>query len=287
MLNYFDLLHRFGNRTPSQRLTQLANVGLVSLMGKSLEISHLIEYPKCGGSWIKNMIQMYIGGEPHYADKLVRRRSIVHLHRLYDRRYLKPIVVFRDPRDVYVSYYFYERALQRQGVKLAISKSITMNPSGASRSEFADYLEIKLTENTDPYFGYGEFVNSWKDKLDVCYVKYENFLDMPLKELEKAITFLGYDFDERIAIETIEFNSFKNVTQRKFGKSRSPGQEDPGSFQRKGVSGDWINHFSEKSCLLLDQYLGDVLLSLGYEAGKDWVGDFAAKRNADQPNHSI
>ena len=42
------------------------------------------------------------------------------------------------------------------------------------------------------------------------------------------------------------------------------------TFIRKGISGDWKNHFSEKNIAAFKLVAGDALLSLGYELNSDW-----------------
>ena len=264
-------IRRLGNRPLHVRLSQVVNEAVVAIGGERLGISHLLEYPKCGGSWAKNMLQHYVGGQPHYHGRIVRPNTVVHLHRLYSPRYCRPVVMFRDPRDVYVSYYFYERALQAKGDPVAITDWLDFSPAGASKKEFARYLEVKLTEQTDPYFSYREFFESWISRPDACLVTYENFKAEPHAELSKALRFLGYDVDSERLNAAVDYNSFANVTKRKYGKARQAGEESVSKFQRKGVVGDWVNHFDVFSRELLHHHLGPMLQELRYESTADWV----------------
>jgi hypothetical protein len=40
---------------------------------------------------------------------------------------------------------------------------------------------------------------------------------------------------------------------------------------RKGVIGDWRNHFTEEACKVFDQFAGNELIRLGYEKDHSWV----------------
>jgi hypothetical protein len=51
---------------------------------------------------------------------------------------------------------------------------------------------------------------------------------------------------------------------------RAPGQEDRTNFIRKGVVGDWVNHFSREAAEVFDWLAGDTLVSLGYEPDRGW-----------------
>ena len=53
----------------------------------------------------------------------------------------------------------------------------------------------------------------------------------------------------------------------KLSKGRSRGEEDPTSFFRKGVSGDWRSAFTERDEKTFEQEAGDLLVKLGYETG--------------------
>ena len=52
---------------------------------------------------------------------------------------------------------------------------------------------------------------------------------------------------------------------------RAPGAEDRGSFIRKGVAGDWVNHFTRETAELFDELAGDALVALGYESDRGWA----------------
>ena len=48
------------------------------------------------------------------------------------------------------------------------------------------------------------------------------------------------------------------------------GEESTESFFRKGVAGDWRNHFTPELKALYKERVGDLLVELGYEADLSW-----------------
>jgi hypothetical protein len=48
---------------------------------------------------------------------------------------------------------------------------------------------------------------------------------------------------------------------------RQPGEADPQSFLRKGIAGDWKNHFDEECNRLYCAVAGEALEKAGYELG--------------------
>jgi len=53
-------------------------------------------------------------------------------------------------------------------------------------------------------------------------------------------------------------------------KGRGRGMEDACSHYRKGVAGDWVNHFKPQHKEYFKKTYNDVLLKLGYESTSDW-----------------
>jgi hypothetical protein len=53
-------------------------------------------------------------------------------------------------------------------------------------------------------------------------------------------------------------------------KGRKPGQEDRKSHFRKGVHGDWLNHFSLEHLQSFKARYEDLLFQFGYETEPDW-----------------
>lgn len=57
---------------------------------------------------------------------------------------------------------------------------------------------------------------------------------------------------------------------RKKSGGRTPGAEDLGSHYRKGVPGDWRNHFTDRHVAHFKERYNDLLLLYGYESSSDW-----------------
>jgi hypothetical protein len=63
----------------------------------------------------------------------------------------------------------------------------------------------------------------------------------------------------------VEATSFERLS---LGRER--GEEDPSSFFRKGVAGDWRNTFTEEDRRVFKREAGDSLIELGYEVDRSW-----------------
>ena len=96
-------------------------------------------------------------------------------------------------------------------------------------------------------------------------VRYEDLLVRPNEEVERLLGFLGVDTDRALVEHCVSQASFS-----KLSKGRERGNEDPSSFYRKGVAGDWKNYFTEEDRRVFKEEAGELLIRLGYEEDLDW-----------------
>ena len=258
------------------RAFQFVNLGIVRFCGGPLRICHVVEFPKCGGSWVRRLIQTYVGGRPYLQDRIVGKNTVIQIHRLYRSWYHRPIVVVRDVRDMYVSSYYHENFFKKRATSPLVARYFRHDPDRPKQEDFGAYLEAKLLHVTDPGFHFRQFLDSWLDRPGICLVRYEDCLLDTAAQLGKIVTHLGHDFDTERIDQAVHQNSFQNRTKATTGKAREPGEADPSQFLRKGVSGDWKNHFNERSCQMIDEHEGTSLRRLGYEVDSSWIDRFLA-----------
>lgn len=68
------------------------------------------------------------------------------------------------------------------------------------------------------------------------------------------------DVPNRVLDTVLETNSFERLS------GRAKGQEDAHTHFRKGVSGDWRNHFVPEVQAVFDDSTGDLIERLGYSS---------------------
>jgi hypothetical protein len=96
-------------------------------------------------------------------------------------------------------------------------------------------------------------------------VRYEDLLERPEDEVRRLLEFLRAEASEKTVKMCVNAASFE-----KLSKGRTRGQEDPTSFFRKGIVGDWSNVFTEQDKVLFKKEAGDLLIRLGYEKDDSW-----------------
>ncbi len=92
-----------------------------------------------------------------------------------------------------------------------------------------------------------------------CEVRYEDLHARPVEELGRLFAFLGVDNASTVASTCCEAADF-----RRLSGGRQPGEEDPSSFFRKGIIGDWKNVFDERASQIFMAHGGDMLRELAY-----------------------
>jgi hypothetical protein len=62
-------------------------------------------------------------------------------------------------------------------------------------------------------------------------------------------------------------------------RGRRAGSEDTGSHYRKGVAGDWVNHFDDVHVKAFKDRFEGLIPKLGYEPDDDWAASPAGLRS--------
>ena len=153
--------------------------------------------------------------------------------------------MMRDCRDVIVSKYFFEKdfCVQNDIVK-------------EFNSSFDDFVSKTADE-------WAAFVREWK-RANVLTVHYEHLLHNPFAEMKSVLKTLGFSIEDEAVSTAIRKNTkdaMKASLDRAFKHN---------TFVRKGIKGDWKNHFSARHKEMVKKYAGSELIDAGYEENNDW-----------------
>ncbi len=105
---------------------------------------------------------------------------------------------------------------------------------------------------------------SWMDGDDLV-VRYEELLDDEFGGFERIVDHCHIEIDREKLHEIIRNNSFETMTG-----GRRRGEEDVAAHQRKGIVGDWRNHFTDRLKARFKDRFGEVLIRTGYETDMNW-----------------
>ena len=232
----------------------------------------LTEYPRSGGTWVGQMIAEYLG-IPNPRRRLPpRRRCLVHGHYLRVARPNDTVVVWRDGRDVMVSYYYYvllDRPTTRRGWASGHRKRLGIGDVRDARDVrryLPGFIEYCFADGPPRGMTWAGFADAWKGRAGYAETRYEAMLAEPRREMAKILRALSVpEIDGARLDACIAKFSFETVTGRRRG------EEDAANPVRKGVVGDWKSKFTREAREVFDHYAGRTLIALGYEPDRSWV----------------
>lgn len=236
--------------------------------------------PKSGTTWMVKLLASLPGYRAvgNFQGVLERYRSapprsVVHGHDPFDaemaalRRELpsmRVVLMLRDPRDQLVSRVYHIRrdpghvwheAFQQMSDEEAMVACI----------EGRDGLPSAATMVALP--------QGWLESgTPLVALRYEALLAEPERELGRVLAHVGVVASPRLIRTIVARNRFERLSAgRRFWQSGRPrGSEDPSSHYRKGIAGDWRNHFTPDVVRRFKAALGPTLVEMGYERDLEW-----------------
>ncbi|MEM6614584.1 MAG: sulfotransferase domain-containing protein [Cyanobacteria bacterium P01_C01_bin.72] len=247
---------------------------------------YVVGYPKSGNTWLCFLLAYCLNAEYDDVDA-----PGVHPKNEYQRRYVKggldhpsyqdqvgqilkthcqgkelitsskPLIyLIRDGRDVMVSYYFFNRAYFNPR-NFSLAKRYLVKTRNLVRQSFqsndsqADF-SLFLRQHTDEWVSH---VTTWLEHQPTAVIRYESLKAIPEQTLNDVFTKLGVAVAPEVIKQALEIFDFKQLAQRK------EGEEDRSSFFRKGIVGDWQNHFSAADLEFFQSKAASVMEHVGYE----------------------
>jgi hypothetical protein len=232
-----------------------------------------ITHQKAGSQWLRRILEelsdpWVVLPKPDASQVL---SESIQLRRVYPTVYItreqfetvslpphaRSFVVIRDLRDTLVSAYF--------------SLKVSHKPLDSEMTNYRAMLQTLGQEEglirmiKQVCCPIAAIQRSW---LDGPYevLKYEDLLVRDEEILSRVLLDhcripVSRDFLSQI----VAANRFESRTG-----GRQRGAEDVGSHERKGIAGDWRNHFTDRVARVFKERYGDLLVATGYETGFDW-----------------
>ena len=188
---------------------------------------------------------------------------VAHNYNLAQLNNLKVIVIFRDPRDVLISYIFWLK--KGRGHQLEPAWPLYEDlPMDEIIMQFIKEYPTKGPQ-IPPYKTIDEFFD--------LYLHWESYPDVYITTFEKLVGPEGGGDKETQESEIRNIAHFinKTLSDDDIGKISSKLFGGTGTF-REGQSGSWKKHFNEKHKEMLKSIPGfnNFLIKLGYEKDTNW-----------------
>lgn len=249
----------------------------------------VVTYPKSGTIWMQNIMKyIYMDGDlqteeckPSYFevpwlevshdklntdDRPSPRLFVTHLPyqllpKAMKNKKTKVIYLYRNPKDVAVSYYHFH--------KFANYLETPEN--------FGAFLQTFLNGQVD-YDCWFDHVRNWYDhrhEFNIMFQSYEEMIKDLRAVILKFINFLGRSLDNKNVDIIVERSTFKNMKLCPKSNYENAGfpqfDNSVAGFMRKGIVGDWKNHFTvaenEMFNTIFQEKMKDVPLQCIWESG--------------------
>jgi lipopolysaccharide transport system ATP-binding protein len=232
-----------------------------------------ITHWKAGSQWIARILRILVADRVvipfdakhgHVFDRPICARGVYPAVYLTKERFDQVVVpgphrrfvIIRDLRDTLVSLYF--------SVKVSHAMSadtLRYRESLCDRDAEAGLLYTLDTLLPAP----AEIQASWL-RAGEAILRYEDLLVNDVAILERVLLdHCELRVTKAKLHEAILASRFETLT-----KGRQRGEEDITAHERKGIHGDWRNHFTDAVKRAFKERFGDVLVATGYECDADW-----------------
>jgi len=270
----------------------------------------LVSYPKSGNTWTRFLLGNLTSPDERITFANVERKvpdiyaksrqalkripapRVIKSHECFDPRYKRVVYIVRDPRDVAVSAYHYDRKGKNIADDFPVNTYIA-NRFMKTDEYFGTWGEhagswmvnsqniFQLSRLKNSFLGtpasWGENVMSWlgargHDR-QFLLVRYEDLLEDAHREMTRIAEFLNLNASpERIA-RAVELSSADNMRKleaqqnTEWVTTKESRKDIP--FVRAAKSGEWRRTLPAESVALIEEAWGPVMKLLGYPLSRE------------------
>jgi hypothetical protein len=250
------------------------------IAGRTLAVlpddTFIVSYPRSGNTWTRFLIgNLLHPAEPATFANIERLvpdseaqssrylRSIpsprvIKSHQYFDPRFPRVVYIVRDPRDVALSYYDFQRKYRQIPDDYPLDQYVS------------DFVAGRLISKG--WGTWGENVGSWLaargGKPGFIVMRYEDMIVNTERELERLAAFFGIDPKPGQLANAIELSSAKRMRELEKNQGESwvstKNKRSDIPFVRTAVSGEWQKTLPASSAAEIEAAWGPLMLALKY-----------------------
>lgn len=227
----------------------------------------LVSFPKSGNTWVRSLFGCLITKRDLSLSEMediipdIYKKKLIWLnsespryfksHEIYNPNYNKVIYIVRDPRDVLVSYYYYQKAIGQ------LDDTITIN----------EYLELFLTGKQCSFGSWANHVGSWFPSVtdnNFMLVRYEDLKANPIEVVLKLCDFAGISVNEQDVAEAVNNNTLSKMKSKSDGWKEGFKSGNSSGFFRSGEKNNYLNELNEVQIDRIESKFGFLMKKMGY-----------------------
>jgi len=237
----------------------------------------VVSYPRSGNTWTRFLIANLVYPDQNVsfrnierlipdtssisnrALKRTPRPRIIKTHQYFDHRYPKTIYIVRDPRDVALSYYDFQRKYRQIA-------------DGYPMEKYVDDFVCGRLISAD-WGTWAENVASWistrGNRKEFLLLRYEDMLKDTASELARIARFVGIDPEPsrlRKAVESSSADRMRELEKMEQGDwiaTKNRRKDIP--FVRVAKAGGWRTSLPESCVRQIELAWGGIMTTVGYE----------------------
>jgi hypothetical protein len=250
------------------------------LAGRNFRIfpddTFLVSYPRSGNVWVRFLVANLLhpglevrfsnierlvpdtSNQSHRALNRTPRPRFIKSHHYFDHRYGKIVYIVRDPRDIVLSYYHFQRKYQQIAGDLPLERYVDPFIAGKIGSEgWGSWRENVgswvATRGSDPNF---------------LLLRYEDLIADTIGGMASLARFLGIEANEPRLRKVIDLSSADNMRQLEkrdaqvWIGTRNRRQDIP--MVGVATSGGWTQRLPAVCVSKIEQAWGDLMVKVGY-----------------------
>lgn len=237
----------------------------------------IVSYPRSGNTWTRFLIANLLHPEEpatffnierwvpdseaqssRYLKRVPRPR-VIKSHQYFDHRFKRIVYIVRDPRDVALSYYDFQRKYRQIHDEYPLTRYVSDFVAGRlSSASWGTWRE-----------NVGSWISARGGQSGFLLLRYEDMIADTESELSKVAVFLGVNATPQTLSQTVQrssaerLRSLEKIQGEQWVSTKNKRSDIP--FVRTAVAGCWRTKLPESSVTEIETAWAPLMVKLGYE----------------------